>query len=173
MNSLLLLGLSSFFLSIILTPFCRDLFQGWGVVDVPDEDRKRHAQPVARVGGVAIGLSYLGAFLLLFCSPLRNEILKSQHLPFILKLAPAGFLIFATSLIDDLISLKPWYKLLGQVAAASWAYFAGVQVTMFFGGPSMGQEWSYLLTVIWLVVCANAFNFIDGIDGLAAGLGFF
>jgi UDP-GlcNAc:undecaprenyl-phosphate/decaprenyl-phosphate GlcNAc-1-phosphate transferase len=173
MNSLLLLGLSSFFLAVILTPFCRDLFRSWGVVDIPDKDRKRHMRPIARVGGVAIVLAYAGAFLLLFCSPLRNELLRAQHLPFIVKLAPAGLLIFATGLIDDLISLKPWYKLLGQVAAASWVYWAGVQVTMFFGGPSPGNHWAYPLTVIWLVVCANAFNFIDGVDGLAAGLGFF
>jgi UDP-GlcNAc:undecaprenyl-phosphate GlcNAc-1-phosphate transferase len=52
-------------------------------------------------------------------------------------------------------------------------YWAGVQVTMFFGGPALGYHWAYPLTVIWLVVCSNAFNFIDGVDGLAAGLGFF
>ncbi len=172
MNSLLLLGLSSFFFSVILTPFCRDLFRGMGVVDHPNEDRKRHARPVARVGGLAIALAYAAAFILLFVSPLRREVLNPEHIRFILRLLPAGIIILVTGLIDDMISLKPWQKLLGQVAAATWAYAAGVHA-MAFVEHSITPWWSFPLTILWLVGCANAFNFIDGLDGLAAGLGFF
>ena len=172
MNSLLLLGISSFFLSVILTPVCRDFFVGMGLVDRPDEWRKLHKEPVARVGGVAIALAYLGACILLFFSPLRNDVLKPEQLPFILRLLPAGLLILTTGLLDDLLNLKPWQKLIGQALAAGWAYWAGVQVTA-FGGHSMGNWLSLPLTILWLVACANAFNFIDGVDGLAAGLGFF
>ena len=170
MGSLLLLGFSSFILSLVLTPVCRDFFCGIGVVDRPDW-RKLHKQPIARVGGVAIALAYVGAYLVLFFSPLRNEAL-ADNLPFILKVLPAGLLILATGLLDDLLNLKPWQKLLGQIAAASWAYWAGVRI-LILGGHTTGDWWSLPVTVLWLVACANAFNFIDGIDGLAAGLGFF
>lgn len=173
MISLFLLGLSSFCLSLILTPVCRDVFLALGVVDVPDDYRKNHKQPIARVGGVAIALAYLAAFILLFFSPVRNEVLKKEHLPFILKLLPAGLLMLATGLLDDLLNLKPWQKLFGQFAAAGWAYWAGVRIAAFGGHSTAEWWWSVPLTLLWLVACTNAFNFIDGVDGLAAGLGFF
>lgn len=172
MGSLLLLGLSSFFLSVVLTPVCRDFFRGRGIVDRPDHWRKLHKQPVARVGGVAIALAYVGAFALLFFSPLRDEVIKADQIPLIAKLVPAGFLILATGLLDDLFNLKPWQKLIGQTGAAVWAYYAGVRI-LILGGHPTADWWSLPLTVLWLVACVNAFNFIDGVDGLAAGLGFF
>ena len=172
MKSLLLLGVSSLFLSVILTPLCRDFFRKRGFVDYPGDRRKIHKQPIARAGGVAIALAYILAFMLLLVSPLRHELIQDGDIPFILKLAPAGLLIFATGLLDDLVTLKPWQKLIGQLLASGWAYWAGVRVSG-FGGHSMG-DWLVLpLTILWLVACTNAFNFIDGIDGLAAGLGFF
>lgn len=172
MNSLLLLGLTAFLVSVIVTPLFRDIFRGLGVVDWPDGQRKLHAQPVARMGGVTIVLAYTAAFTFLLFSPFKSEVIQAQHLPFILKIAPAGLLMFATGLLDDLINLSPWQKLMGQTIAATWAYWAGVRIVG-FGGHWTVDWWSFPLTLIWLLACTNAFNFIDGIDGLAAGLGFF
>ena len=172
MKSLLLLGVSSFFLSVILTPVCRDFFRKRGFVDHPGDRRKIHKDPIARVGGVAIAFAYILAFVLLLMSPLRHELIQDGDLPFILRIAPAGLLIFATGLLDDLLNLKPWQKLIGQFLAAGWACWAGVRVSA-FAGHSMGMWLALPLTILWLVACTNAFNFIDGIDGLAAGLGFF
>jgi len=73
---------------------------------------------------------------------------------------------------DDLFRLRPWQKLIGEIVAAAWAYGVGVRV-FGFAGYAMENWWSLPLTVFWLVLCANAFNLIDGIDGLAAGLGLF
>jgi UDP-GlcNAc:undecaprenyl-phosphate GlcNAc-1-phosphate transferase len=73
-------------------------------------------------------------------------------------------------LLDDLIGLKPWQKLIGQFAAGLWVYYAGVRVT----GIVYHQAepwWTLPLTLGWLIVCTNAFNLIDGLDGLAAGIG--
>jgi UDP-GlcNAc:undecaprenyl-phosphate GlcNAc-1-phosphate transferase len=81
-------------------------------------------------------------------------------------------LIFLTGLLDDLIGLKPWQKILEQLTAAVMAYLGGVQVHLFQGVP--GEVWlNALLTIVWLVGCTNAFNLIDGLDGLAAGVGLF
>jgi UDP-GlcNAc:undecaprenyl-phosphate GlcNAc-1-phosphate transferase len=68
--------------------------------------------------------------------------------------------------------LKPWQKLVGQIAAAVAAYFAGFGVYV-LRGDALGDCISFLVSVVWLVGCANAFNLIDGLDGLAAGVGTF
>ena len=65
MYSLIVLGCVSFAFSLLLTPFIRDLFRRWNLVDYPDATRKRHEQPVPRVGGIAIALSYILAFVVL------------------------------------------------------------------------------------------------------------
>src|SRR5262249_19014445 len=88
------------------------------------------------------------------------------------KLLPAAGLIFAIGLIDDVIGLKSWQKLSGQLAAALCAYLGGVQI-LGIAGHFTDNWWSIPLTVFWLVGCTNAFNLIDGVDGLAAGLGLF
>src|SRR4051794_7940842 len=133
MNSLLLLGFTAFLVAVIVTPLFRDIFRGLGVVDSPDGQRKLHTQPVARMGGVTIVLAYTAAFAFLIFSPFKNEVLRSEQLPFVLKIAPAGLPIFATGLLDDLFNLSPWQKLIGQTLAATWAYWAGVRI-MAFGG---------------------------------------
>src|SRR5439155_292191 len=71
-----------------------------------------------------------------------------------------------------LIGLRAWQKILGQVAAACVAYWAGVHV-MVVAGFTLDGLWSFPLTVVWLVACSNAFNLIDGVDGLATGVGLF
>jgi len=70
-------------------------------------------------------------------------------------------------LLDDVFGLKPWMKILGQVPAAAVACYAGVQIHG-IGGHSIAGAWRCIpLTMFWLVGCANAFNLIDGLDGLA------
>jgi UDP-GlcNAc:undecaprenyl-phosphate GlcNAc-1-phosphate transferase len=170
MYSLLFLAASSLLICLALTPLCRDIFKRAGLLDHPDRLRKTHAQPVPRIGGIPIAIAYAGSFLLLLLSPFNAGSILSQHLPLVWKLLPAAGLIFATGLVDDLIGLKPWQKLLGQVAAALCAYWGGVQV-MGIAGHLTDSWWSLPLTVVWLVGCANALNLIDGVDGLATGLG--
>ena len=81
-------------------------------------------------------------------------------------------IIFAVGLWDDIWPVRPWQKLTGQVVAAIAAYMAGISVSG-FGGYALPPYLTLPATVFWLVLCANAINLIDGIDGLAAGVGFF
>ena len=71
-----------------------------------------------------------------------------------------------------MVGLKPWEKLLGQVIAACLAYWGGLEVTGVAGHAAHGW-WTLPITVVWLVGCTNAFNLIDGVDGLATGVGLF
>ncbi len=172
MYSLLFLAASSLLICLALTPLCRDLFRRAGLLDRPDQGRKTHLRPVPRIGGIPIAVAYAGSFILLLLSPFNAGSLLSQHLPLVWRLLPAAGLIFATGLLDDLIGLKSWQKLVGQIAAALCAYWGGVQV-MGIAGHLTNSWWSLPLTLVWLVGCANAFNLIDGVDGLATGLGLF
>jgi UDP-GlcNAc:undecaprenyl-phosphate GlcNAc-1-phosphate transferase len=172
MYSFLFLAASSLLICLALTPLCRDLFRRAGMLDHPDQSRKTHARPIPRMGGIPIAIAYAGSFGLLLLSPLHAGSILSEHLPLVCKLLPAAALIFATGLIDDLVGLKSWQKLIGQVAAAVCAYWGGVQV-LGIAGHLTNSWWSLPLTLAWLVGCANAFNLIDGVDGLATGLGLF
>ena len=172
MYSLILLGVVSFVASLLLTPLVRYLFRHFGVVDRPDEPRKLHRHPIARGGGVAIVLAYVLSFSVLLLSRFSGGAIVSGALPFVWRMAPAAALIFFTGLLDDLVGLKPWQKLVGQTGAALLAYWAGVHVGSIAGHPV--QLWlDFPITLLWLIACTNAVNLIDGVDGLATGIGLF
>jgi UDP-GlcNAc:undecaprenyl-phosphate GlcNAc-1-phosphate transferase len=170
---ILALGLISVLLALLLTPVVRDTIGKFGFLDQPDGIRKKHATAVPRVGGIAIVLAYSGTFALAFALPFSYAQVLHRALPHILHLALAGSVIFAVGVLDDRFCLSARIKLLGIVAAAVLAYAAGIRVDihMIHGLPAWpGLE--FALTVIWLVGCTNAFNLIDGMDGLASGVGF-
>jgi len=172
MYSLLWLALSSFVFSVILTPLCRNAFRRLGVVDHPDGQRKLHSEPIPRIGGIPIALSCFAAYAILLASPLAARSIIHQNSSLVLKLLPAAALVFAVGLLDDLFGLKPWQKLAGQLGASGIAFWAGVRIIGIAGHP-IDLWWSFPLTLLWLIACANAFNLIDGVDGLASGVGFF
>lgn len=172
MYSLLFVGVAAFILSYLITPLVRNLSRRFDVVDHPDSARKTHLIPVPRVGGIAIALAYSGSFALLLAVPLKGGDLVVKAPPIDWLVLPAAILIFGIGLVDDLLGLKPWQKLLGEIAAAAGAFWSGAQVH-FFGGHEVDPWLSLPLTILWLVACTNAFNLIDGVDGLAAGVGLF
>jgi UDP-GlcNAc:undecaprenyl-phosphate GlcNAc-1-phosphate transferase len=161
------LAVKAFLVCLILTPIFRDIFKSYGIVDKPDRRRKVHVYPIPRVGGIPIAIAYVVALY-----PFSNESrLLTEFLPLAWKMIPAAGLIFVVGLTDDLIGLKPWQKLLGQLFAAALAYWAGVRVAG-VAGFVPNELWATLpLTLFWLLACTNAFNLVDGLDGLAAGMG--
>lgn len=172
MYSLLFLGIVSSILSLVLTPLIRDIFLSIGVVDSPDCSRKLHDHAIPRVGGIAIALAYTLAFGFLFLTRLQAGTIIWGSFPLIWKLFPAAAVILVTGLLDDLVRLRPWQKLAGQIVAASIAFLAGIQIHALGGENFFHIWWSFPVTITWLVACSNALNLIDGVDGLAAGVGF-
>jgi UDP-GlcNAc:undecaprenyl-phosphate GlcNAc-1-phosphate transferase len=167
--SILFLAGTSFICCLLLTPLVRTWSRRNGLLDEPNTGRKLHASPVPRTGGIAIIASYVMAVVLLMLSPLAGA--TSVNLPLAVHLLPAVGVIFAIGLLDDVIGLNPREKLIGQAGAACLAYWGGAQVPE-IAGFTLGW-WSLPVTVLWLVACANAFNLIDGVDGLSAGIGLF
>jgi len=171
MYSLLLLAAASFLFALFLTPLARNLARHFNLVDSPGH-RKVHVLPIPRIGGVAVTFAYFLSFPLLFVLDTAGSSILRDEFPRAIALLPATCVIFLTGLWDDLRSLTPWRKLAGQFLAASLAFYAGVHIHG-FQGHTLNEWWSFPVTVFWLLLCANAVNLIDGVDGLAAGVGLF
>ncbi len=163
--------ISSLAICFVLTPFFRDFFGFLGVMDKPDSQRKTHARPIPRVGGVALALTYFVALIALPLGWWRGLIdVHDPSVRLMARLLPALLIICVIGLLDDLRGLSPWQKIAGQGLAATYACWAGVHLAtpVGFWAPTILVD---LVSILWLVLCANAFNLIDGLDGLAAGVG--
>ena len=164
MGELLWMAAKAFFIALILTPIIRDISRSFNVVDRPGQ-RKVHAHPVPRVGGVAIAISY-GLSLIAIGGvdrPWSTGLSPG-------KVIPGAAIAFLVGLLDDLFSLRPIVKLGGLVVAATVAYQSGLHVGDVFA-QNLPVWIDYPLSVFWLVLASNALNLIDGLDGLCAGMG--
>lgn len=164
MYVLLALGTISFLLCFALTPVLRDLFLHWSLVDRPDGGRKSHLMPVPRIGGLPIVMSCAFAFAFLYW--FHGGRLYIQHGEVLQGVLPAAGVMFLVGFLDDLVQLRPMYKLFGQIAAASLAVALGMRLHIHHLPPSL----CVVFSIGWLICCANAVNLIDGMDGLATGV---
>jgi len=149
----------------------RDWIGPLGFLDRPDGVRKMHSVAVPRVGGIAIALAYCLTFAIALFLPFSYTQLLHSSFTSIWRLAIPACVVFVTGLLDDLIGLSATKKLMGILVACSLALWAGLRVDIHVFGTSIHPAVSAGITVVWLVVCTNAFNLIDGLDGLAAGVG--
>jgi UDP-GlcNAc:undecaprenyl-phosphate GlcNAc-1-phosphate transferase len=150
----------SFILSLYLTPVMRKAALQFGIVDHPDGKLKKHKRPMPYLGGIAIYL----AFLLALAFSLTPEFNKE-----VLGLLLAGTIVLLLGFIDDLGFLKTWVKFAGQLIAVLVLVKSGIFIKLVF----LPTYVSIPLTFLWLVGMSNAFNIIDVMDGLAAGVAFF
>ena len=168
----LFLAACSFVLCLLLTPLIRNFAIRFHCVDKPDLDRKSHAVPVPRVGGIPVVLAHAASIgVLLLIGDAGNSGSQPQ-ISLLRAMLPAGALVFFIGLLDDLFGLKPSQKLAGQIVAAALACWAGLYRDG-AEGLFAGNIWGLMAIMIWLVGCSNAFNLIDGADGVASGIGSF
>jgi UDP-GlcNAc:undecaprenyl-phosphate GlcNAc-1-phosphate transferase len=167
-KSVAFLLLISICFGFLLIPAVIFLYRRLGKLDQPDGVRKFHTQPIPRAGGVAIFLSFAAALGFLQFLPAGGNLVIDRYSEFLSRLFPATAVMFLTGLLDDWIDLRPQHKLAGQVLASVLAYWAGIRILSL---PSELAWLGFLLTIFWLVLSANAFNLIDGSDGLAGTLG--
>lgn len=132
---------------------------------------------VPRLGGVSVFVTALIMLVLLILWDNQVAARVKAELPLALGLAGAAGAVFLIGLYDDLRGARPWQKLLVQGAAAMGLYITGFRVEILtnpFTHSATHLGWMSLpLTLLWLVAISNAFNLIDGLDGLAAGVGLF
>ncbi len=177
MTAALLLLLVAALTSLTLTPLTRTFARNHGWMDRPDGGRKQHAAAVPRIGGVAVyGAFLLSSSLLLAIEPLGlapGSALVSAYGPLLVACAA----VMGVGLVDDIRGVPPAGKLLVQALAALYLYDNGFRIDTIsnpIDGASLSLGWGALpLTMLWFVSMSNAFNLIDGLDGLAAGIGLF
>ena len=174
LRELALVGLTAAVITYLATGFVRVLATKWGAVAYPRE-RDVHLQPTPRMGGLAMYLGVVAAVLLASQLPaLTRGFVYSSGMPAVVV---AGGLIMLVGLIDDRWGLDALTKFAGQITAASVLVTMGVAWSVLYipiGGVGtivLDQVASILLTLALTVAIVNAMNFVDGLDGLAAGLG--
>lgn len=174
LRELALVGLTAAIITYFTTGPVRVLASRLGAVAYP-RDRDVHVQPTPRMGGLAMYVGVLAAVFLASQLPaLTRGFVYTSGMPAVLV---AGGLILIVGLLDDKWGLDALTKFAGQITAASVLVTMGVAWSVLYipvGGVGtivLDQASSILLTLALTVSIVNAMNFVDGLDGLAAGLG--
>jgi len=173
--------LGTFFLALlsafVLTRFVRDFANAHGWVAAPTNERHLHSNPLPRLGGVAIFLSFscCVGLAVLWAVP-RPHTLSPHFLRITATILVPAALVFLLGVYDDLRGAGPYFKFSVQAVAATILYAGGlriVNIPVVFGDRPLPWFVGLLFTIIWVLAITNAFNLIDGLDGLAAGAALF
>lgn len=177
MRSYVTLFTISLLITFLVTPWVRRKAIEWGAIDLPDNGRRIHLRPTPRLGGVAI---YLAAVLTLLCVPLLGNLVSEsfrEHLPRLAAIFIPATGIFLFGIYDDFKGTTASQKIMAQILAAAVIFAFGFRIDTL--SSPLGGTWhlptilAFPLTALWIVGITNAFNLIDGIDGLAAGASVF
>jgi len=143
--------------SFVFVPIAAKLSIRMGIMDIPG-GRKDHAAPTPLLGGLAVFYSFIISIFL-------NGILT----PVLITVLSASMIILSVGIMEDRFGVAEWIRLLAQAVAFGMVALAGVQLHLFYPTP-LGQALNYALSFLWIVGITNAMNFIDGMDGLCAGI---
>ncbi len=146
----------AFLLSLYGVPIARQAALKYGIVDSPDGQLKHQKESVPYFGGLAIYLAFLMS--LAFTFEFRHDVLG---------IILGGTIVVMLGLIDDFGVLTPWTKLAGQLLAVFVLIKSGIRIEI----AALPDWLDLLLTVVWMVGLINAFNLLDIMDGLSAGIG--
>jgi len=161
----LLCLVTAFVVTLLAIPPIINLIKRYKLYDMPNS-RKEHTMPIPTLGGIAIAAGMIISLLLWF--PFSGEI---GQIAFFFSIAA----LFGLGIMDDLKDLAAKYKFVVQIGLASIIALSGIRITSFdglFGITVLPVTAQYTFTILSIVGITNAFNLIDGIDGLAGGLAF-
>ncbi|MDF3127687.1 hypothetical protein P0Y35_00615 [Kiritimatiellaeota bacterium B1221] len=154
-------------ISFLLTPLVMRVGNTLGFVDHPDE-RRIHSKPTPRCGGVAVFIAY-SLTVMFICRFMDVEPQDSSIRIWVKSIIPVSIPLIIIGLIDDRWEIKPIFKLLGQILVGALAWDQGINL-----GKLLGLEFPIVLdaaaTIFLYVAAMNAYNLIDGMDGVAGGL---
>lgn len=159
----------SFLIVLLTIPIVKVVAYRVGAID-KGADRKIHTGEVARLGGASIFVAFVCVAFFVY----YDDLLLFTHYK-IFGILVGSFVVFLLGVYDDIKGIKVWSKLAWQTLAALIVYFWGVKIEEIFNPFSGGGIGLFYLslpfTVLWILVITNAFNLVDGLDGLAAGTG--
>ncbi|MEM7029972.1 MAG: MraY family glycosyltransferase [Chloroflexota bacterium] len=171
MNTGLLVLIAAFAIAVLVTPLMIRLAPKLGVVAVPG-GRRQHQGLISELGGVALFLGFVGTGLLIFI--LDRSFINTHDYLLLTGVLVGSVLVFGFGLADDYFEFPAWPQFIAQFVAALVAIYFTIfikHVTL----PILGEvefPWyiTYPLTVFWVMGMINTVNFLDGLDGLAAGV---
>jgi UDP-GlcNAc:undecaprenyl-phosphate GlcNAc-1-phosphate transferase len=177
--TLLFLGtfISSLLLSFVLTKVVRDIAVCKRWLSAPAGHRHLHNEALPRLGGVAIVFSFLIATAMaLVADKLVFHSARSLSLSPLATILPPAILIFLLGVYDDRRNATPLLKFSVQAIAGAMLFAGGLRIfalPVLFGTHHFSWITGLVLTITWVIAITNAFNLIDGLDGLAAGSALF
>lgn len=158
------ISLVAFLISLLSMPIIIKFSTKFNIFDYQDA-RKIHSGNISRLGGVGIAISFFVCTAVYFL--IADASLFIEYLPII----SAGLIIFVFGFIDDVVTLRAIVKLLIQIVATCLVIFSGNRFTQ-IGPWQIPSVLSYIFTFCWIIGVVNAFNLIDGLDGLCGSLAF-
>lgn len=157
-----------FLIAYSLVPAVAKLARAIGAVDYPDH-RRINSKPTPRAGGLAVFAGTQISILVVVAFPVLVESQAFPQLTWWHPFLAASSILLLVGLLDDACSLKWFVKLCYQALSAAIMFKAGVTVGSLLG-YELAPGLDFALTVLWFLAFINAFNLIDGLDGLATGL---
>ena len=171
--------LLAFIVSFMTTPYSIKLANKVGAIDVPKDERRMHGKTMPKLGGIAVIAGFLISSIYLICiMTIENSIDLfgyGEYFKKLIGLLIGTIIITFIGILDDVKELKPYQKLIGQIAAAGVVVAFGIQInniniTSLSTKIGLSNSLSIILTIIWIVGITNAINLMDGLDGLSSGI---
>ena len=170
--------LLAFIVSFMTTPYTMKVAEKIGAVDVPKDKRRMHKKTMPKFGGPAVIIGFLVSviYLLIVMSTEHTIDLfgPEEYGKKLLGMFLGIIVISITCIVDDIKTIKPITKLVGQVLAAIIVVAFGIRIDEFTLPFVQSHELegflSMFVTVLWIVGVTNAINLIDGLDGLSSGI---
>lgn len=171
LSAYLAVGATAAVVTFLLIPLVIRVSPRLGAVVEPDE-RRVHTRPTPTAGGVAMIVGVVAAAVVAFLLPEFDDVMAARTE--MLGVVLAAGVIWSVGFVDDVREISPPAKVAGMVLAGSIMSLTGVSILVFrvpfFDVLFLSTDWSFFITVVWVVMMANVVNLIDGLDGLAAGI---